>query len=104
MSWRFSDFYDRYNQWVDQDDPPSDFRFWVMAWLFRLQEDPKTDAAPAEELGEPWWFCKIPNAEDDSHGVVCLYSIEDDQRSASRTRRWHWPSSPTSSPRPRRDG
>jgi len=30
-------------------------------------------------LGEPWWFAKVPHAENDGYGVVCLYSIEDDR-------------------------
>lgn len=76
MSLEFSDFHERYNQWVDDDDPPEDFRFWVMAWLYRLQEDPKVDAAPARQLGDQWWFAKIPHAEDGTSGVVCLYSID----------------------------
>ena len=45
MTYRFSDFHDQYNQWVDDDDPPEDFRFWVMAWLFRLQDEPTVDSA-----------------------------------------------------------
>lgn len=76
MPWSFSDFHERYNQWVDTDDPPADFRFWVMAWLYRLQEDPETDAAISPGLGEPWWFVRVPHAESETHAVVCLYSIE----------------------------
>lgn len=76
MTWKFSDFHERYNQWVDDDDPPEAFRFWVMAWLYRLQEDPESDATIAPGLGEPWWFAKIPYAETETHAVVCLYSIE----------------------------
>lgn len=56
----------------------SDFKFWVMAWLFALQDDPTTHAARVPELGDQWWFAKIPNAEDEHQAVVCLYSIEDD--------------------------
>lgn len=72
MSWEFSDFQDRFNTWVVTDDPPDDFRFWVMAWIYRLQDDPKADAAPADGMGEPWWFAKVPNAENETHAVVCL--------------------------------
>ena len=79
MTGQFSDFHERYNQWVDDDQPPDDFRFWVMAWLYRLQDDPRSDAALADGLGEPWWFAKIPRAEDATHAVVCLYSIDGDQ-------------------------
>jgi hypothetical protein len=78
VSWRFSDFYLRYIQWVADDDPPEDFKFWVMAWLYRLQDDPRSDAAVAPGLREPWWFAKVPHAENDTHAVVCPYSIEDD--------------------------
>lgn len=78
MTWRFSDFYVRFHQWVDDDDPSEEFRFWVIAWLFRLQDDPMVDAARAPGVGEPWWFAKIPGAEDDRLGVVCLYSIVDE--------------------------
>lgn len=78
MTWEFYNFHERYNVWADTDNPSVDFRFWVMAWLFRLQDDPEVDAAPAEALGHPWWFARIPNAEDDTHAVVCLYSIEDE--------------------------
>lgn len=76
MTWEFFDFHERFDQWVDEDDPPDDFRFWVMAWLFRLQDEPTVDAAPATGLGEPWWFAKIPYAEDATSAVVCLYSID----------------------------
>lgn len=79
MSAEFYDFHERYNRWVDVDEPSSDFRFWVMAWLYRMQDDPTVDAAPAEALGHPWWFALIPNAEDDTHAVVCLYSVDGDQ-------------------------
>ncbi len=75
MTWEFSDFHERYNEWVDEETPDDEFRFWVMAWLFRLQDDPTTDASLAPELGHPWWFAKIPNAENETHAVVCLYSI-----------------------------
>lgn len=75
MSWEFYDFHERYNQWVDDDDPPEDFRFWVMAWFARISEYPKADAARAP-MGEPWWFAQIPHAENATHAVVCLYSID----------------------------
>ena len=79
MSWGFSDFHERFNEWVDTDDPDDELRFWVMAWLYRLQDDPESDAAPADGLGAPWWFSRIPHAENATHGVVCLYSIDGDQ-------------------------
>lgn len=72
----FFGFFERLNQWVGDDNPCDDFRFWAMAWFFRLQEDPYVDAEPAEAIGVPWWFAKIPNAEDDNYAVVCLYSVE----------------------------
>lgn len=75
MSWEFYNFLVDFNRWVDQDEPPTDFKFWVMAWLYRIQEDPYADAAPADQLGAPWYFAVIPNAEDDTHAVVCLYEI-----------------------------
>lgn len=50
-----------------------------MAWLFRFQDEPTVDSARAPQLGDPWWFAKIPHAENDTHAVVCLYSIEDDR-------------------------
>ena len=78
MTWEFSDFHLHYNQWIEGDSPPDDFRFWVMAWLYQLQDDPKVAAAPADGLGEPWWFPKVPHAENDTHAVVCLYSIDGD--------------------------
>lgn len=77
MTWQFFDFNERFNQWVDDDNPPEDFRFWVMAWLYRMQDDPTVDAARADALGDPWWFARIPNAESASHAVVCLYRIDD---------------------------
>lgn len=79
MNYRFFDFHERYDQWVDADGPSVDFRFWVMAWLFRLQDDPRVDAAPADELGEPWWFARIPHAEDDAFAIVCLYAIDGEE-------------------------
>ena len=79
MTWEFSDFHKHFNEWVESDDPPDDFRFWVTAWLYRLIEDPRSDAVPASDLGEPWWFVQVPHAESDSHAVVCLYSIDADQ-------------------------
>jgi hypothetical protein len=74
----FFDFHERFNYWVEDDDPPADFKFWVMAWLFALQDDPTTHAAHTPELGDKWWFARIPNAEDEQRCVVCLYSIEGD--------------------------
>jgi len=79
VTWQFFDFHERYNQWVDDDDPSEDFKFWVMAWFARLQDDPEVDAAPAPGMGQPWWFAKVPRAENDTHAVVCLYSIENDR-------------------------
>ncbi len=76
MVWEYFDFQQFYNEWVDHDGPPEDFKFWVIAWLFRIQDDPTADAAPAEGLGEPWWVVRIPHAENDTHVVVCLYSID----------------------------
>jgi hypothetical protein len=78
VTWRFSDFHERYNEWVETDDPTDEFRFWVMAWIFRLQDDPKVAAVLAPRLGEPWWLARIPHAENGTQAVVCLYSIEDD--------------------------
>jgi hypothetical protein len=78
VTWRFSDFHERYNEWVAEDDPPEDAMFWVMAWLYRLQDDPETDATVAPGLGKPWWFAQIPHTETNTHAVVCLYSIEGD--------------------------
>jgi hypothetical protein len=75
----YFDFYRSYNEWSDNDGPPEDFRFWVMAWLYRIQDDPTADAAPAEGLGEPWWFVQIPHAENGTHTVVCLYSIDENR-------------------------
>lgn len=77
--WRFHDFFLRFNQWVEVEEPSDDFRFWVIVWMKGLPADPRAAGAPAEGLGEPWWFAKIPNAEDDTHAVVCLYSIERDE-------------------------
>ena len=76
--YRFFDFHDRFNYWVDTDEPGDDFRFWVMAWLWKLCDDPHVDAAPADGLGAPWWVCKVPLAENETLGVVCLYSVEKD--------------------------
>lgn len=78
MTHRYFDFHERFNQWVTEDDPPDDFKFWVMAWLHRLQDDPRADAAQTPEMGELWWFAKIPRAEDQHRAVVCLYSIDGD--------------------------
>lgn len=75
MSYAFYDFHERFNQWVDDNEPPDDFKFWVMAWLLTLQSNPTVHAARANELGEDWWFAKVPNADDDDRAVVCLYSI-----------------------------
>ncbi len=72
----FYDFYYRYRDWIDQDDPSYDFRFWTLIWLSKLQDDPVYAATRARELGEPWWFARIPNAEDDRRAVVSLYSID----------------------------
>lgn len=76
MANEYFDFYDRYNDWADDDDPSDDFKFWVMVWLYRLQDDPTVSAALAEGLGPPWWFARIPNAEDEHRAVVCLYSLD----------------------------
>jgi hypothetical protein len=42
VSHDYFDFHERFNQWVDEDDPPDDFKFWVMAWL-TLPEGHVTD-------------------------------------------------------------
>jgi hypothetical protein len=76
VSWTFYDFYDRFNEWVEADDPPGDFRFWVMAWLYRVQEDPRADATPADAIGSDWWFVRVPRADNETHAVVCTYSIQ----------------------------
>lgn len=72
----FLNFHERFNYWVEDDDPSEDFKFWVIVWLFALQDNPTAHAARAGELGDKWWFAKIPNAEDKNRGVVCLYSID----------------------------
>jgi hypothetical protein len=75
VNWQYGNFWEQFNAWVDADDPSDEFKFWVMAWLYRIQEDPEADAAPAEDIGRPWWFAVIPGAEDNTRAVVCLYSI-----------------------------
>lgn len=74
----FYGFHEAFNGWVDELNPSDDFRFWVMAWLWELQDDVHYAADLAPEIGEPWWFVKVPNAEDDRRAVVSLYSIEGD--------------------------
>lgn len=78
MNHSYFDFHERFNYWVQDDDPPDDFKFWVMAWLFALQDDPTVHAARAIELGPDWWFAVIPNTDDGARAVVCLYSIVGD--------------------------
>ena len=73
MHWEFFDFWERYDVWVDEDNPPQLFRFWVMAWIFGLEADPYRAATPAPQIGIPVWFARIPQAEDDDFAVVCLY-------------------------------
>lgn len=75
MTHDFFDFHERFNEWVREDKPSDDRKFWVMAWLFALQDNPRVSAAPASELGEAWWFARVPHAEDARTAVVCLYSI-----------------------------
>jgi hypothetical protein len=72
----YFDFFERFNYWVDEDDPSEDFKFWVMAWIFRLIDSPTAGAGLAP-TGKPLWFAKVPRAEDEHSGVVCLYTIQD---------------------------
>jgi hypothetical protein len=78
-NWRLVDFLVAFDNWIVADDPSDDFRFWVMVWVQHLETDPRYAAAPVMEVGEGWWFARVPGAEDDRCAVVCLYSIRGDE-------------------------
>ena len=72
--WRFHGFMLRLNEWIDADDPPEEFRFAVLAWLARFQDNPRYAAKPFQRGDGRSWFATI--AENQTQALACIYLID----------------------------
>lgn len=80
MTWTLDGFEGQYDDWVERDQPPVEWRIAVLEWIHALQDGPAPwpyDAArPHPTMGEPIWFYVILGAGDATHGVVCEYRVD----------------------------
>lgn len=80
--WELRDFLKCFDDWVEREDPPADWRVDAMWWIHGLQDDVYRGAARHPELGVGWWFARIPGAEDENAATVCLYAVDERRRRA----------------------
>jgi hypothetical protein len=73
--WEFYEFWDRYNEWVDRDEPDYDKRFWVIRWIYELDVEPTYSATVQPQVNG--WMARVPNAEDEFWCVVGLFTIDE---------------------------
>ena len=79
-AWRLEDFLERFEAWVELEDPSTDLRLLVLPWIWTRAETPHDgvdEVAGIEDL----WFGAVPNTEDNlGHVVTCAYWIEASRR------------------------
>ena len=79
--WTLRDFLERFDEWVERENPPENWAIGTMAWIHGLLDDPYSHASRHPEW-EGWWFSVVPGAQDHSAAVVCLYRVDEARREA----------------------
>jgi hypothetical protein len=75
-TWQPLNFLERFDEWVEREQPIDEQRIAVLAWIHHLRSDPYRNATPNPEHGLPWWFAEIPDSRAGVHRVVCSYRVD----------------------------
>jgi hypothetical protein len=80
QAWKPEGFVERFDAWVELEEPTDDIRLFVMAWIMSRFDDPYQDGR--REQGFPnLWYAVVPGSDDGrGHVVVCSYWIEESTR------------------------
>lgn len=83
--WELAGFLDRFDMWVEHDNPSPTVQRGVLRWIAGLYDDPYRDAKRVPGFPAPnFWEARIPASRDGAgHIVVCSYWIYETTRTVA---------------------
>ena len=73
--WRLEDFLEGLDRWIELEDPPSEVRRRVTAWLLTRLETPYAGVVRQDGFAD-LWYGVVPGTGRGGHVVACSYWID----------------------------
>lgn len=77
--WRLERFDDGLSSWIASHSPQQSIRLAVVSWVCTLYDDPYR-ARRQLDVGQNYWWARVPGTFHDEHQVVCGYWIFEAER------------------------
>jgi hypothetical protein len=81
--WHLVDFEERFNRWLDIEQPDPAVRNAVVEWILNAADDVYAGARRHPEIGSNYWRVNVPRTVQDGHIVTCCFWVDEDARTVT---------------------